>query len=61
MIKVTLEFSYLVPMQSEHTRSYIFFFFATFHPFAKAIIEYNSISSEENDEVEEEPIDIEFT
>ena len=42
--------------------SYIFFKnFATGLPVAKALIKYNSNCLEEKDEVEKEPIDIEFT
>ena len=50
-----------VVMQSKHTISRIFHkILATGRPVAKALIEYNSNSLEENDEEEKELIDIEL-
>ena len=62
MKEITSKLSDLVVMQSKHTKSYIFHKknFTPDLPVSKTLIEYNTNSSEENEE-EKEPIDIEFT
>ena len=61
-MKVTLELSDLVVMQYKHAVSHIFHkILATDRLVSKTLIKYNSNISEENEEDEKEPIDIEFT